>query len=159
MAEKLSGFVQRTRAQVLFFRRSRVILSAAYLISIGFYLVTCVTAWAAVSSTGAQVDFGYVLSIVPFILLAALIPISVNGLGITESGYVLFLHSASMSMLDAVTIALLIRARVLFTAILGGLTFLLYKPALASIPDPDALLSAMDTPPSNGTPDTPGRRN
>jgi uncharacterized protein (TIRG00374 family) len=143
---QLSTTIQKARTQVRFFKRDGPILTLSYFISILFYLVTAAASWAATKSTGADVDFTYLLSVVPVILLTALIPVSINGLGITETGYVIFLRLAGVSMLDAVTMALLLRIRVLFTAILGALIFLVYKPALPRKPlstDQSALLTGM----------------
>jgi uncharacterized protein (TIRG00374 family) len=136
MLRKLSLAVQKTRMQIRFFRHRGAVVCVSYFISVLFYLVTAAASWAATRSTGAEIDFGYLLTVVPVVLLAALLPISINGLGITETGYVIFLRLAGVSTLDAVTMALLLRLRVLFTAALGGLIFILYKPSLAGVPAP-----------------------
>ncbi len=121
------GLIQKTRNQLQFFRQSGSVLAASYVISIGFYLVAAAASWSAVRSTGADVGYGYLISVVPAILLVALIPISLNGLGVTESGYVLALTLAGVSTLDALTAALLLRGRLLITALLGGIIFLFYR--------------------------------
>jgi uncharacterized protein (TIRG00374 family) len=128
-AKKLSVALQKTRTQVRFFRHCGAVLSVSYLISLLFYFLIVVGSWAAVRSTGAEVAYSYLLAVVPAVLLAALLPVSINGLGITETGYVIFLRLAGVSTVDAVTMALLLRFRVLFTAGLGGLIFILYKPS------------------------------
>lgn len=131
--ERMAGLVQQFRNELHLFSKSRLVLSVGYLLSIFFYLVTAASSWAATQSTGTSIGFLYILSVVPLILLAALIPISFNGLGITEFGYVFFLGLAGVPMADALTAALLLRFRLILTALLGGLLFLVQKTHSSSI--------------------------
>ena len=136
IARRLSIAVQKTRTQVHFFRHCGTVLFFSYFISVVFYFLTAAGSWAAVRSTGAEVDYSYLLAVVPTVLLAALLPVSINGLGITEAGYVIFLRLAGVPTVDAITMALLLRFRVLFTAVLGGLIFMLYKPSTHGVSSP-----------------------
>jgi uncharacterized protein (TIRG00374 family) len=136
VARRLAVATQETRTRVRFFRHRGALLSLSYFISLLFYFLTAAGSWAATRSTGAEVEYTYLLAVVPIILLAALLPVSMNGLGITETGYVLFLGLAGVPTVEAVTMALLVRFRVLVTAAVGGLIFILYKPStsLSTIP-------------------------
>ena len=124
---KLMDAVSAVAARVRSYRGARAVLMRSYVISLGFYLVTVATGWAALRSVGAEVDFTYMLAIVPVVLLLALLPISLNGLGVTESAYVVLLGLAGVSATDALAMALLLRARIFLTAVIGGVLFLVER--------------------------------
>ena len=109
--------------------RSVSALSITFALSILFYLVAAATIWVAALSLGAEVSFAYLLATVPLLLLVSMLPISLNGLGITEGGIAVLLVLAGVSLTDAVGVGLLLRGRLLFTALLGGFVFLRYRPS------------------------------
>lgn len=126
----------RTRDRILAFRSASRSLVASYAISVAFYFLAALTVWLACRAVGRPVDLGYLAVAVPSVLLAGLMPVSVNGLGITEGGYVLFLGMAGVSTVDALSVALLVRARILLTAVVGGACFLLYRPGESAANSP-----------------------
>ena len=71
-------------------------------------------------------------------LVAGMLPVSLNGLGITEAGFALFLQLAGVPIAEAVGVGVLLRARLLVTGDVGGLLFLRYRSANA-----DAATEAM----------------
>jgi uncharacterized protein (TIRG00374 family) len=99
-------------------------LLISFTISLLFYLVTVCTTWLAAKSLGLSVDYLFLLATVPAVLLAAFIPISLNGLGITEAGYILVFQIYGVSAESALGVALLLRLRLILTAILGGILFM-----------------------------------
>lgn len=105
-----------------------LILSGA--LSLVFYVVAAGASWASIHSVGVSVEFTYMLCVIPLVLLGGLLPVSLNGLGITETGYVLVLGAIGVSTEDALAMALILRGRVFLTAILGGVVFLLDRPEL-----------------------------
>lgn len=124
---KFWNLLEKIRWRVANFRNFRRKMLISYVISLFFYVVTAGCTWAATRCVGADVDYTYLLAIVPVVLLAGLIPISLNGLGITETGYVIFLSLVDIPAVDAIAAALILRGRVLVTAILGGVIFLFYR--------------------------------
>lgn len=91
-----------------------------------------------------SIDILYLLAIVPVVLLAAFVPISLNGLGITEAGYVIFFQLIGIPLEDALGIALLLRIRLVITALLGGLIFLWYRSRPNQIATPDEIKKNAD---------------
>ncbi len=121
------GFLGRTREHIRAFRGHRVALLACFVISVAFYLGAALTVWLASRAVALELGFGFLVCVMPVVLFIGLIPVSVNGLGILESGYLLMLGTSGITSAEALSIALLIRARILFTAVLGGLQFLAYR--------------------------------
>jgi hypothetical protein len=109
------------------FRSKSSVVIKSYLVSLMFYIISMVTVWAAASSLGVEVRFGTVMSVVPLVLAIGLLPVSVGGLGINESSYVFFFTMFGMSAVDAFSIALLLRARIILTAIVGAMLFLRFR--------------------------------
>lgn len=127
-ASRIAGAMARTRDRIVTFRTARGPLAASYAISVLFYSLAALTVWLACRAVGRPVDLAFLSVAVPSVLLAGLMPVSVNGLGITEGGYLLFLGMAGVSTVDALSVALLVRGRILFTAVIGGICFLAYRP-------------------------------
>jgi len=125
--QKVWRFASKTHTIIQRFRDFRSTLLWSYGISLIFYLFVAGTIWSAAMSLGVQIDFLYLLAIIPMVLLAASAPISLNGLGIAEAGYVLFFQLIGVAAEDALGIALLLRMRLLVTALLGGLIFLWHR--------------------------------
>jgi len=137
IVKKVWNFAGKTHSNIRRFGRFKSPLLKSYVISLAFYLVTVATTWTAAKSLGVGVDYLYLLAIVPLVLLAAIAPISLNGLGITEAGYVIFLQIFGVGLEDALAIALLLRFRLVITALIGGLIFLWYRsqPGRMVMPD------------------------
>ena len=130
---RLLEFLARTRKAVYRTAQSIQILLATYLLSLIFYVGAAGAVWAAAMSLGADVGIGYLIATVPLVLVAGMLPVSLNGLGITEAGFAIFLQLAGVPLVDAVGVGLLLRARLLVTGLFGGLLFLRYRSARANM--------------------------
>ena len=133
IAARIWGFLWKTHNTVRQFRKLQPQLLASYAISVAFYFVTVSSTWFAALGVGISIDFLYLAAVVPMILLAAFIPVSLNGLGVTETGYVIFFRLAGIPAEDALAIALILRTRLLITAFIGGVIFLAYKSRRRSV--------------------------
>ena len=124
---RVFDFFSRSRAAVTVAGRSLGTLAATYAMSLVFYVGASACVWAAARSLGAHVRMDYLMATVPLVLTIAMLPVSVNGLGITEAGFAIFLQLAGVPLPEAVGVGLLLRARMFVTAMLGGLLFLRYR--------------------------------
>jgi uncharacterized protein (TIRG00374 family) len=127
--QRLLEFLTRTRKAVYRAAKSIRTLLTTYLLSLLFYAGAAASVWAAAMSLGAEVSMGYLIATVPLVLVAGMLPVSLNGLGITEAGFALFLQLAGVPLVDAVGVGLLLRARLLVTGLFGGILFLRYRSA------------------------------
>ena len=66
---------------------------------------------------------------IPFITLMEMIPISIFGLGLRDTGYAWFMQAVGHTRLDAATLSLLYVATTIAYVSLGGLLFILRRPA------------------------------
>lgn len=136
--QRALALIRRSRDQVRMYRGHPRVLGRAYLLSILFYLGAGCSAWFGTLAIGAGLSLPLVVSVTPLILFAALMPVSVNGLGVLEAGYVLVLGLIGLQPAEALSVAILMRLRILLTAALGGALFLAWQarrtesPTLAS---------------------------
>ena len=137
--------LRKAQRQVWSYREHRGVLVWSYVLSLVFYVAAALTVWLGTRAVGASVSIAFLLAATPVVLLAATVPISVNGLGILESGYVLVLTLVSVPIEQAATVALLLRVRILLTAILGGVLFILLRNRRSS-PDEAAAPTLAETP-------------
>ena len=125
--DNLLSWVSSAQRKLFEYKKKKGPVIGAYCMSIGFYLLSMCTVYTAGRSLGIHLDAATVLVVVPLVLFVGLLPISIGGLGLNEGSYVFFLTLFGLSSVEAFSIALLLRARILFTGILGGLIFLLHK--------------------------------
>lgn len=120
----------RSRHQIQTYRGHPGALITSYAISIAFYLLAGLTVWCATNAVRGSADLWTLVCVTPLVLLIGLIPVSVNGLGVLEAGYTWVLTSLGMTVSEALSVALLLRCRILITAGIGGLMFLAYRRAV-----------------------------
>ncbi len=115
------------RSKILLYKSRLRVIFASYLISLVFYFLAVCTVYAAAKSLNIDVEFHVVFIVVPLVLLVGLLPVSIGGLGLNEGSYVYLFSLFGMSLPDALSIAILLRARILMTGILGGCVYMYYK--------------------------------
>jgi len=75
-------------------------------------------------SLHAQVPFIYFSAFVPLVALLEVLPISINGIGLRDAGYVFFFGWAGMADVQTRSMALLFLAMSVCYSLLGGLVYL-----------------------------------
>lgn len=107
-----------------FRRHPRVLwLSMGY--SLLFHALTVVNTQAACLALGLEADLLTLAVVVPVVLIIAIVPLSVNALGIMEGAFVVFLAYAGLDAAEALSVALVLRVKGFALGLLGGLLFLL----------------------------------
>lgn len=90
-------------------------------LSLPFYGILIVFQYLLLEAVGTKLPLLEVSFIAPMIPLIAVIPLSMNGLGIVEGAFVLFYVEAGVPLEAAVAAALLRRALALIVSLAGGL--------------------------------------
>lgn len=93
---------------------------------------------------GIDVPRGFFYIFVPVVNILGMLPITFNGIGIREGGYVFFLAALGIARHSALALGLLSSGVVLATGVGGGIVFALWKPQLPPLPataGQDSLLS------------------
>ena len=126
LLKKIINLSVDTHSKLQYFKKKKKPILISFILSIFFYLNCIFTAYAAAQSFNINVSVEVLMIVVPLVIFISLLPISVGGLGVSEVGYVYFFMFFGISNVDALSIALLLRARVIFSSILGGIAYLLY---------------------------------
>jgi len=85
-----------------------------------------VLAWAL----GLDPPAMYFFIFVPVVNIIGMLPISFNGIGVREAGYIFFMKSVGIERHSALAVGLLSSGIVLFTGILGALVFVMSRSQL-----------------------------
>jgi len=118
-ARKAGSFVN----VVFSFRSKRAVLAKAMAWSLLFNLMAVVNVQAACAGLGVESDFLDLAVLVPMVLLVSAIPVSMNAIGIMEGAFVFFLAAAGYGREEALSVALVLRAKNLVVGLAGGLIF------------------------------------
>lgn len=103
--------------------KKRAIL-VTLLLSIPFYLIGVVCNYLIFISLGGNVAFGEVLAILPIIYLISLMPISLNGLGLSEGAFVILFSQVGVATPLALAAAVVRRVIHLMVSLIGGLLWI-----------------------------------
>lgn len=109
--------IQRIHDSLLLFRRG---LAVAVLISVITQLIDCFMVYSASRALGLAIPFRNFCVFVPAITLASLAPVTLNGLGLRELGYLVLLKNTGATAEQAVGISLLHFGFLLWLGFVGG---------------------------------------
>ncbi|MBM9538001.1 lysylphosphatidylglycerol synthase transmembrane domain-containing protein [Desulfobulbus alkaliphilus] len=101
----------------------RIILKVMFL-SFLFQFSVIFAVYLMAVSLHAEVAFLFFPAFVPLIVLMEAIPLSVNGIGIRDAGYVFFFGLAGMTDIQTRSLAILFLAMTLLYSLIGGVLFL-----------------------------------
>lgn len=109
--------------------RDSAILIRASLLSLVFHLLQISLHWFMAEALGASIPFLYILTTVPFINILGSLPISWNGVGVREAGYIFFFtqQHAFLSHEQAVAMGALWLVAITLSSVVGGMVALLSK--------------------------------
>lgn len=100
------------------------VLALALLVSLGAQGLLIVSAWLFCRAVDPSVPLGKVAAFVPLITLLTVLPVSINGLGVQDGGFVLLFGRTGTSAAAAVSMSLLWHAARAASNLLGGLLYL-----------------------------------
>ncbi len=98
-------------------------LHRAFVLSLGLCMFSTIYHWAIGRSLEIQIPFAAYCVLVPAVMMFAAIPITLNGLGIREAGFVELLVAQGVSREEATVFAFLAFLGTLGFALAGGLLF------------------------------------
>jgi len=120
---RIGEAAQRGYAALHSLQDHRWTLVMALVISIFFQGIGVICTYLVGLSLGLEVSLEYYFLSVPIIWLVTMLPISINGIGVREGGFVLFFTAAGVSTADALLLSLLTFAQLLLIGLLGGVLF------------------------------------
>ncbi|MCK4596495.1 flippase-like domain-containing protein [bacterium] len=107
------------------YRKQKGVLALVFFISIGYQLMIVVFSYLVGFALDLGIPLRYFMLCVPVTVIISLVPISINGLGVRETGYVFLLSKIGHSSSEAVSLSLLIYGLSLLASLVGGILYLL----------------------------------
>jgi uncharacterized protein (TIRG00374 family) len=129
---RLLGVFRRSHWHIASFRGRGTVLAWSYVLSVLFYVSAGLTVWLAVKSIDAELPLTAALCLTPLVLFAGAMPVSINGLGVVELGYVVTMGLLGVAEADALSAAVLLRIRLLLTTAVGGILYIAYRDPVTS---------------------------
>lgn len=126
--EKIKKFVEAFRA----FKNKKILLTVIFFSFLMQFNVILHYYFAALALK-LDISFLSFLFMVPIVLLVAMIPISIGGIGIRENTTAYFLESFGIVSAKAAILPLLILFLLLLESIIGGILFLIRKPSIQKV--------------------------
>lgn len=120
--------LQKFHANLRAFKNERGALVWAFLWSAVFMVLAIFNVYASARAFHHQpVSFIEIAVVVPVIMVVAMLPLSLNGIGLEEWAYVLLFSWLGLSASVGLSTVFLIRAKSLLLALLGGLLYPVIK--------------------------------
>lgn len=108
-------------------------MAVAYSISVGAHLCIAAATWATLVALGVSVPLGAPVWLMVLSSLSLLLPVTVNGVGVVESVYVLVLGSYGVAPALGLSVALITRAVALLISLCGGALLLGRRAIIAEV--------------------------
>jgi uncharacterized protein (TIRG00374 family) len=105
------------------FKQKRSVLMTVFFLSLAYQLLIVLFSFLVGRALGLSIPVRYFLLCVPFTVIISLVPISINGVGVRESGYVFLLAKIGYSSSQAVSLSLLIYGLSLLASLVGGIAY------------------------------------
>jgi glycosyltransferase 2 family protein len=97
----------------------------AYFYSVFALILLVITYWCIFQSLGVSAPVSMIVWLIVMVSLALLLPVTINGLGLQESVFVMVLSNYGITTTMALAIALLVRALQVISSLLGGALMLI----------------------------------
>jgi hypothetical protein len=97
----------------------------AFVNSVLFYFAAVCNAWVTLLVFDAEVSFSTMLIAVPIIMFIMNIPGSIGNIGIMEFAYTFVLTRFGIGMTEALSMALMVRIKLIVAGGFGGLVYIL----------------------------------
>ena len=121
----LGGKLSRFYDALTLYRSQKMALALAFCISIGYQLLIVLFSYLVGLALDLGIPLRYFLLCVPITVIISLVPISINGVGVRETGYVFLLAKIGHSSSEAVSLSLLIYGLSLLASLAGGMLYII----------------------------------
>jgi glycosyltransferase 2 family protein len=128
LARRLPERVRPALAQVgetlRAFAADRRLLGFVVVLGLLFQLMIVLSTWALAETLGLDLSPALLAVVIPLVLIATALPISIGGFGVREGSFVALLADAGVSSADATLLSLLSAAAMALASLPGGLVML-----------------------------------
>ncbi|HEX2129712.1 MAG TPA: lysylphosphatidylglycerol synthase transmembrane domain-containing protein [Solirubrobacterales bacterium] len=136
LPERLRPWLGQVAETLRAYLADRRLLALVVALGLAFQAVTVLATWALAETLGLDLSLALLAVVIPLVLIATALPISIGGFGVREGSYVALLAAAGVSTGDATLLSLLSAAAMALASLPGGLVVLLVRS------NPDGALDA-----------------
>jgi uncharacterized protein (TIRG00374 family) len=124
LAARINAKMNRFAAAVNEYRSKKKAILFSLLLSIPFYMTGVFTNYLIITAINAHVALVDIATVLPIVYLVSMLPISLNGLGLSEGAYVILFTQIGLSAPEALAAAVIRRTLHLLVSLIGGLFWL-----------------------------------
>jgi len=117
----LRPWASEVAATLRAYGRDRGVQAEALLLSLGFQALMVTSTWMLAKSLQLDISVAVLAVVLPLVLIATLLPVSVAGFGVREGAYVVLLGEAGVSASDATLLSLFSVATLAIASLPGGI--------------------------------------
>jgi glycosyltransferase 2 family protein len=117
----LRPWASEVAATLRAYGRDRGVQAEALVLSIGYQALMVTSTWMLARSLQLDISLAVLAVVMPLILIATLLPISVAGFGVREGAYVVLLGEVGVSASDATLLSLFTVASLAVASLPGGI--------------------------------------
>lgn len=123
--QKVLGLMEKVNDGMSFARSNPKLLLNALWLSLFFHFLTVVNTYVAARAIGwHDPSIGGLFIVVPLVLLISMAPLTPSGLGLQEGAFLFLLQRVGASHAQGLGVGLVLRAKVMLVAVLGGMLWL-----------------------------------
>jgi glycosyltransferase 2 family protein len=127
----LKKLFHRVLGSLDFARSNPILLSRAIALSLLFHLLAVVNTYVCALGVGwDKASFAGLSVAVPLVLIVSAMPVTPSSIGVQEGAFVFFLHRVGASHPQALGIALILRAKNILVALVGGAIWVMHRKAV-----------------------------
>lgn len=115
------------------YKASRSALAIGLVATIAFQAAGIFATYLLGVAIGCPIGLAYYFILLPIVWLIAMIPISINGLGLREGAFVVLFVSIGMTQETAIAISVLFLAQAMLQGLIGGVLFLINRRDVESV--------------------------
>lgn len=128
ITELLETFAEKVLTATAFARNNSPLFFKAMILSFMFHFLAVVNTYICALAVGwYDVSFGALCIVVPLVLLVAVAAITPMSIGITEGAFLFLLMRVGATEAQGLGVALILRAKNVITALVGGLLWLAWN--------------------------------
>jgi glycosyltransferase 2 family protein len=107
--------------------RQRFLLVNSFIISLANQVMVILVAWITALGLGIHISVLYFLVFVPIITLISMIPVSLNGMGLREYGFVSLFGAIGVPAASCMAMGLLSSVFVILSSLPGGVVYVFFR--------------------------------
>jgi hypothetical protein len=123
-------------------------MAEVVLLAVVFQFLVITSTWVLSESLGLDIDPELIAVVLPLVLFATVVPISIAGFGVREGAFVALLGEAGVSSGDAVLLSLATVASVAIASLPGGVLMIVRHERIET---PEEIFEDAGSPPAGGT--------